>query len=397
MLNVLFITHCGLMRGANRSLLALIEGLFDYDIRVTVVCPRGEWAVVAEALAERHIPFHQAEVPRNCIYLPEEGRRNRFKRIMMPAVLQRHSDRIAKTAAAEIVNSVERPDCVYTNSSVTDVGYFVSQIFDCPHIWHLREYGRPDYNLQRSGTIQAAQQRISAARAVVAISQSVLDYHHVSSNRAYIVPNGVVRKDNLEFIRTNRLANESPDHFSGRFAAVGLIQPAKGQQVAVAAFAKALNQICASSPEAKLDIIGPGDTAELQKLTEHLNIANRVNFPGPIHDPLAVMAAIDVHLTCSQMEGFGRVTAEAMACGAVTIGNNSGGTPEVIDHDVNGLLYDGTVEELAKMMLAIASSSELRKRLRAAAWEKVQSEFTIERYSGRIFEILREACHRPKK
>jgi glycosyltransferase involved in cell wall biosynthesis len=48
----------------------------------------------------------------------------------------------------------------------------------------------------------------------------------------------------------------------------------------------------------------------------------------------------DVFAMPSKCEGFGIVFLEAMRYGKPCIGGNHGGTPEVIDHGVNGFLVD---------------------------------------------------------
>ena len=59
---------------------------------------------------------------------------------------------------------------------------------------------------------------------------------------------------------------------------------------------------------------------------------------------------------CSQCEAFGRVTVEAMRAGLPVCGTNSGGTPEIIDPGVNGLLSPaGDANALAANLMALES------------------------------------------
>lgn len=61
---------------------------------------------------------------------------------------------------------------------------------------------------------------------------------------------------------------------------------------------------------------------------------------------------------CFRYEAMGRVTAEAMAAALPVIGYNSGGTPELIENEVTGLLYEGGYKELAQCMARFADRHE---------------------------------------
>ena len=57
---------------------------------------------------------------------------------------------------------------------------------------------------------------------------------------------------------------------------------------------------------------------------------------------------IDIVLTCSKAEAFGRTTVEAMLAGCLVIGARSAGTLELIQDNETGLLYqEGSADDLA--------------------------------------------------
>jgi glycosyltransferase involved in cell wall biosynthesis len=67
---------------------------------------------------------------------------------------------------------------------------------------------------------------------------------------------------------------------------------------------------------------------------------------------------------CSRCEAFGRVTVEAMKLGLPVIAANTGGSPELVQHGINGLLYEwGNPLDLAKQILKIISESENYARM----------------------------------
>ena len=106
---VTFVTHCSALYGANRSLLALIDGLREYGVAAQVLCPiRGE---IVRALTDRAanvqvVPFH---------WWFSWNRRWR-------EVVWRLCRNIR--AIPHIVGNLSawKADVVYTNSTITPVG-----------------------------------------------------------------------------------------------------------------------------------------------------------------------------------------------------------------------------------------------------------------------------------
>jgi len=88
------------------------------------------------------------------------------------------------------------------------------------------------------------------------------------------------------------------------------------------------------------------------------------------------MNAMDISLLPSKREAFGLVVIEAMASGLPVIGTNTGGVPEIITHEKNGLLFEPfDVDKLAKYMKLLAEDRKLREKFGEQA--RIDS---IERY-----------------
>ena len=95
----------------------------------------------------------------------------------------------------------------------------------------------------------------------------------------------------------------------------------------------------------ELDIIGfVGDANyynELVDLVSRHQLKAKIKFLGslPQEDLVSHYQEADVLLIPSQHESFGMVMVEAMACGTPAIGfKGAGGTDEIIEHNINGLL-----------------------------------------------------------
>lgn len=114
----------------------------------------------------------------------------------------------------------------------------------------------------------------------------------------------------------------------------------------------------------------------------------------------ALYAAADVYVINAQGLGetFGRVTIEAMAFGLPVLGTDAGGTKEIVDHRVSGLLHpvghEGT-EVLAQHIQYLLSNPSVRRKMGINGRKKVQDKYlktqTYESFAKVLFK-----CMRPK-
>ena len=101
----------------------------------------------------------------------------------------------------------------------------------------------------------------------------------------------------------------------------------------------------------------------------------------------------DIGLICSVAEPFGRVTVENMLAGWLTIGTNSGGTPELIQNGVTGLLYEpGDIRGLVNILLAVYRNREEMKHIAAEGQEYAKKFFPIENTANAVYQVYRTIC-----
>jgi glycosyltransferase involved in cell wall biosynthesis len=120
---------------------------------------------------------------------------------------------------------------------------------------------------------------------------------------------------------------------------------------------------------------GPdGSSAEF--LAHQLGVADHVRFLGKKSHIRELIPQADVLLLPSQLESFGLVALEAMACGVVPVATNVGGLPELVTHGRNGFLEAvGDVEAHALRVIELLSSSVLRARMGHAARHTAETRF----------------------
>ena len=88
---------------------------------------------------------------------------------------------------------------------------------------------------------------------------------------------------------------------------------------------------------AELLVVGDGEErTRLETLARQRGA--RVRFAGYAADPRALMAECDAILSTSDHEPLGLSVLEALSMGRPVIGYAAGGIPEIVEHDVTGLL-----------------------------------------------------------
>jgi glycosyltransferase involved in cell wall biosynthesis len=86
------------------------------------------------------------------------------------------------------------------------------------------------------------------------------------------------------------------------------------------------------------------------------------------------------------MEHFGIVTAEAMSYGCIPVVVAKGGLPEIVHHELNGLLWSN-IEDLKKSTLTLISDPEKRTRLSKAAIE-TSRQFQTDQFETKVRQLL---------
>ncbi len=133
---------------------------------------------------------------------------------------------------------------------------------------------------------------------------------------------------------------------------------------------------------------------KLRERAEVLDIEDKLLFPKkPLtmeEMPLAY-AGCDVMALPSHDEAFGLVFTEAMACGRVAIGSNSGGVPEIINSGKNGMLVEEkNPVELFKAMERILTDPIFSLKLGVNARKTVEEKFSTDKMCKGVMEVYEE-------
>lgn len=169
---------------------------------------------------------------------------------------------------------------------------------------------------------------------------------------------------------------------------VGRLEAAKGADVAIAAFAGALEQV----PALQLLMVGDGEQrSELEEQATRLGIRKQVQFMGFVapQDMPALYDSACLVVLPTAGESFGLVLVEAMARGVIPVATNVGAVPEIIEDGVTGRLVEGrTAEAFAEAMVTIVRDAGAMGRIGRAARNSVRERFTWSHVADRVLDMM---------
>ncbi|CAA2987265.1 uncharacterized protein LOC111369420 [Olea europaea var. sylvestris] len=133
--------------------------------------------------------------------------------------------------------------------------------------------------------------------------------------------------------------------------------------------------------------------ALLRHLSLHLNLSKSVLWTPATTRVSSLYAAADVYVMNSQGLGetFGRVTIEAMAFGLPVLGTDSGGTKEIVEHNVSGLLHPlgrPGARVLAKHLRFLVENVSVRQAMGSKGREKVEKMYLKKHMYQKFGEVL---------
>jgi glycosyltransferase involved in cell wall biosynthesis len=380
-MRVLFLNHTGVVSGAERSLLALIENL-PSEVEPCLACPPGP---LAELARERGLSIATVPGTDGSLRLHPVHTARALLDLLRAALAVRRQARRAGI------------DLVHANTSRAGlVATTVSRLGGSPAIVHVRDRLPP-------GAISDTILRILVNGARVVIANSHYTADRFPSGRAEVrVIDNPVDVESLAALKLDRTAPRArlglePDAVV--LAVIGQITPWKGQELAI----RVASQLSELERPVRLLIVGsakfvsPGTRFDnrayeqhLRRLAGSLGVADTVSFLGEREDVPEILAATDLLLAPSWEEPFGRSVVEAMAMGVPVIATNIGGPAEIIEDGADGCLLPPRQPEVwAEKVRVLLSRPDQLRAMGQRGRERALARFGTSRHVEAVLEVYR--------
>jgi len=170
---------------------------------------------------------------------------------------------------------------------------------------------------------------------------------------------------------------------------VASLFPRKGHEHLLEALVEVRKEI----PDIYCFIVGEGDHRYQEKLHEIVQVRGLqtcVTFSGFQKNVMEYVAAFDVFVLPSVLEGFGIVLLEAMALKKPIVASRVGGIPEVVEDGVTGLLVPpGDPKSLARALVRLLRDPPTRFRMGQAGRQRLETYFTLEQTMAKLQGLYR--------
>ena len=374
MINVLYLNFASTnFDGATYSLMDLIRSVRKWVNPIVLLRSTG---CVYDYFKENGVECIVHEFEENLVGIPKKPHQYvRYALDYIPHILRynRKNRECARSVASQL--NGRNIQIVHTNNSVLSVGVQIAKELHAKHVWHLRGFMDLDFGWMPLKGWKSYREEIMESNAVIGITQAVLE-HHISPS----CPNAYVVFDAVRSEHDTSMLFPKEKYF---LFCAGLLSDQKGCSFAIKAFARS----GMAAQGYRLRVIGDSNIKYLKKikrLAENEGISASVDFMGRTHSVREHMEKATAFLMCSEHEGLGRVSIEAMFYGCLVLGRNSGGTKEFVLDGKTGYLFNN-IDECASLMHDI-DKCDLHKIVQNAQ-QFACSHFAIEHYGEKIMDI----------
>jgi len=347
-MNILFLTTHANTGGITSYILTLGEALVKDGHKVWVASSGGDCVLRMEEAGMRHI------------------------KVNIRTKSEAHPKLVLSLIPLHDLVRKEAIDIIHTQTRVTQVlGSFLSRFSGVKMVTTCHGFFRPRWFRKMFPCW---------GDAVIAISGPVKQHlsadFGVAKNKVYLIVNGI---DLDRFVMTTdqmRCVARQKINF-GNTPLIGIIarlSDVKGIDVLIKAMPLVLKRI----PSANLIIAGQGpEESKLRILTEYLLLKDHVHFKNTINQTQELLAALDVFVMPSLMEGLGLSVIEAQACGIPVVASMVGGLVDLIEDGKSGFLVaanDPTA--LANRIIDLIRDPQQAKIMANQARANVEKKFS---------------------
>lgn len=289
-----------------------------------------------------------------------------------------------KPICGSIVSMLEvegfKPDLIYSNTILEHHGPLLAKHYGVGHIYHIREFGKEDFQMHftlgRMYSHRIANKNLFTA---LCISKGVENaWRHFFNGKTKLLYNGLPCESERFYPR------QKHDSIL-QMLLVGRIAPEKKQREVICAIERLVEE---GNKDIHIDLYGSGvDEVELKQYVDSHQLNNYISFCGFSHE--IPYDKYDVAIMSSHHEGFGRTTIEYIFHSLPVIGYDGGATPEIIENETTGMLYN-SMASLMQCILFARDHYEVLNGFAENAFITAKQRFTEELYKANFLKIIKQ-------
>lgn len=144
----------------------------------------------------------------------------------------------------------------------------------------------------------------------------------------------------------------------------------------------------------RLSFVGGGPLEPaMQGLCEQLLLTDRIAFLGARSDVAQILARAQIFVLCTHWEGLPRSIIEAMRAGLPVVATRVAGVPELVEHEVTGLMSgprhtDAVAVNLQRLLLSAPLRRDMGMRARQRYLESFRFELMLEKTLETYAEVI---------
>lgn len=365
--------------GATLSLINIANEMTNRGIKVTIIVPN------------KNVDYSIENMNIKMIYIPAFSMRTRRKDYSKTNKIKEYIkiiyNRVAMKRTLKIIED-DKPDIIHINGLDSEIGAEIANKLSIPYVWHIRQLLEEDFD-QRLHNEEKIYGLVKKSDSVIAISKVVKDKFEKKLNKKLeLIYNGIPLNKYMIVDRAPLFSRNTIN-----ILIAGRIVKQKGQFDAIKAVSylirkKGINNI-------DLTIVGNiQDESYAEKMNQYIEdnqLTNHIKVIEHVNDLRELRKKCDIGLICSKKEAFGRVTIETMASRMLIIGANTGGTVEIIENNVNGLLYEqGDYLSLANKINYAINNKNKMTHIAEEGFNTVIERYSISKVVDQITELYDE-------
>lgn len=269
------------------------------------------------------------------------------------------------------------------------VGRIVSFVSGVPMVHHVHSPTARDTESWIRNILNTASQKFSllGTKYLIAVSDSLAKYMQecgLGEKPIKVIPNGVPSRPQLT-------SKERPQT-DWAIGCIALFRPRKGLEILL----EALAQLHAEDFRVTLLAVGGFETPEyedfIKRRSVQLGVESKIVWAGFREDVNAELAKMDLFVLPSLFgEGMPMVILEAMAMGVPVLASAVEGVPEVLEHNLSGLLVPpGDPDALADAIANLIQGKSDWGALREAAYRAQVERYSDETMAAAVAQIYGE-------